>query len=255
MNSASGWKRRNGSSWSDAVGVRRMFPRRSAIMTRDAVWRLSGKGWRRKLRTWPRRYAGVCWRAAGMGAVHCEADFCRIASGLYDEVVLELALRTVVDQIDARIDSLHGRRRIGRDADMPVLGIRAVHVIHVTRKRVAGCERGVAVAADDAHPHHILAGGVGRELLALAQLRRGKRVMEGKGGGVGLEEDGIAAAARDKLDPGVGLSTIGFEAERQLAVRIGGFLAKGGSESERSGQQSRGAEAEEGLHHGALAKR
>ena len=65
MNSASGWKKRNGSFWSDVIGAAKMSLRRSVTMTRDAVWLLSGSNWRRKLRTWPPPRTRGCWRAAG----------------------------------------------------------------------------------------------------------------------------------------------------------------------------------------------
>src|SRR5436853_637031 len=60
-----------------------------------------------------------------VGSLEAEADPLGIGARTDDEIVFELALGTVVDQIDPRVDVLVSHLRVGRDVGPPVRGIAA----------------------------------------------------------------------------------------------------------------------------------
>ncbi len=105
----------------------------------------------------------------GPGARKFEPDLFRIRARRHDKIVFELALGSVIDQIDTRIDLLIVHSAKSADAVNPFVGIVAHEVVHNPGERISAGDLGVTVGSGQLHPHH----GGRLALLKRAELEHG----------------------------------------------------------------------------------
>jgi len=118
-------------------------------------------------------------RARGRGKPRpydLKSDRARVGAGSDHEVVLQLALVSVVDQIHARIDALVFHLGIVRDIGAPLLGIIAKEVVAPAGQLVEGGDPGLQVCSDQFQPQECgTVGGLLRVVGCRKQLTREQR--------------------------------------------------------------------------------
>ena len=87
-----------------------------------------------------------------VGSLEAEPDPLGIGARTDDEIVFELALGTVVDQIDPRVDVLVSHLRVRRDVGPPVRGIAAHEVVGLAWKLLGPYHLWLGVGTNEGHP-------------------------------------------------------------------------------------------------------
>jgi hypothetical protein len=163
--------------------------------------------------------AALAVRGDALGAFDLEADLARVGPRLDGEVVLEAALGAgMVGQVDAGVDALELDLGEVGHVGVPLAGVGAEEVVGLGGQLVQALDVGAGVGADQAHADDV-AGGLGLAGGGLVQVEDGLALAG--------EEEGVALAASQEGDLGVGLALVGLELDRQLAVsaRRGGSSA------------------------------
>ena len=151
----------------------------------------------------------------GSGAINLPGDAAHIrARGDY-KVVLQLTLVSVEDQIDAGINLFIVDLAVGVDAGVPFIWVVADKIAHDTSQRVGSGDGRGGIGAYELHAQRIDGWDRGR----FAQHWRGRLLtLQIQDDLVLREKHRVTGAAGEKPDRGVGLSLIGFEAERNAGV-------------------------------------
>ncbi len=88
------------------------------------------------------------------GPANFERDAVWVGSRRHDEVILQLPLVAVVDQVNARIDSLVLHLRVGRNIRAPLRRIVADEVVARPRQFIHASYFGGGIGIAELHPQH-----------------------------------------------------------------------------------------------------
>ena len=153
--------------------------------------------------------------------LEAQRDAARIRGGAHDEVVLQLALVTVVHEVDARVEVLVVHPGVGRHIGPPARGIIADEIVGLAGQLLAPGHAYVGVGAEERHAER---GPRRRPRLCQLCLRAlpfpSLRVFPGDEDQDRLgrgEQERVLGTAGEKPHLRIGLASVGLEGQRQLA--------------------------------------
>ena len=100
------------------------------------------------------RQASGLIQLQSVSAVEAKLDFFGVGSRLDDKVELQLSLRTVVNEIYARIDFSINDFRVSWNSNSPLLWVLANKIVGLTRKRFQRLHFRLEIAAEQIHSQH-----------------------------------------------------------------------------------------------------
>ena len=164
-----------------------------------------------------------------VGALEVEHDAVGIGARTHHEVVLDLALRAVVHEVDAGVEVLILHPGVGGNIGPPLRWIAADEVVGLARKFLRADDVRRRVGADVDHAERELSvlvvdcGVTGRHR-AFHQARgpRGVRraTRRDKDRFAGGQEEAARVSAPEEFDPLIHLPAVRLELQRQVAVDL-----------------------------------